>query len=112
MAVWGTSHFNKQPNENFVLHFFLMIFMDFCLLNMVVKMRQDRADNMILRAKNQNLKAENLRLQSAIRDLICPNCGGPAILGEMSYEKLYLGKENACLKQEVYIYHIDKLRLN
>ncbi|XP_058085667.1 homeobox-leucine zipper protein ROC3 [Magnolia sinica] len=66
-----------------------------------MKAQQDRADNVILRAENDNLKNENFRLQAAIRNVICPNCGGPAILGEISFDEQHLRLENARLKDEL-----------
>ncbi|XP_010245213.1 PREDICTED: homeobox-leucine zipper protein ROC3-like isoform X2 [Nelumbo nucifera] len=66
-----------------------------------MKAQQDRADNVLLRAENENLKNENFRLQAALRNVICPNCGGPAILGEMSFDEQHLRLENARLKEEL-----------
>lgn len=65
-----------------------------------MKAQQDRQDNVILRAENENLKTENYRLQTALRNITCPNCGGPAMLGEMSYDEQQLRLENARLKEE------------
>lgn len=56
---------------------------------------------MILRAENDNLKNENYRLQAALRNIMCPTCGGPAMLGEMGYDEQQLRLENARLKEEV-----------
>ncbi|XP_010276837.1 PREDICTED: homeobox-leucine zipper protein ROC3-like isoform X2 [Nelumbo nucifera] len=66
-----------------------------------MKAQQDRADNVILRTENENLKNENFRLQAALRNIICPNCGGPAILGEVSFDEQHLRLENAKLKEEL-----------
>ncbi|MCL7044069.1 hypothetical protein MKW94_020100 [Papaver nudicaule] len=66
-----------------------------------MKAQQDRSDNIILRAENDNLKNENYRLQAALRNVCCPNCGGPAILGEMSLDEQHLRLENARLKEEL-----------
>ncbi|CAN6461037.1 unnamed protein product [Victoria cruziana] len=66
-----------------------------------MKAQQDRADNVILRAENESLKSENFRLQAAIRNITCPNCGSPAILGEMSYDEQHLRLENARLRDEL-----------
>ncbi|PIA58672.1 hypothetical protein AQUCO_00500546v1 [Aquilegia coerulea] len=66
-----------------------------------MKAQQDRAENAILRAENENLKNENFRLQAAIRSITCPNCGGPAILGEMSFDEQNIRIENARLKEEL-----------
>ncbi|KAH7576514.1 hypothetical protein JRO89_XS01G0091500 [Xanthoceras sorbifolium] len=64
-----------------------------------MKAQQDRADNVILRAENESLKNENYRLQTELRNIICPNCGGPAILGGVSFEDIRL--ENARLREEL-----------
>ncbi|KAK1286470.1 Homeobox-leucine zipper protein ROC3 [Acorus calamus] len=66
-----------------------------------MKAQQDRSDNVVLRAENENLKNENFRLQAAIRNVVCPNCGGPALLGEMSFDEQHLRLENARLKDEL-----------
>ncbi|XP_042503933.1 homeobox-leucine zipper protein ROC3 [Macadamia integrifolia] len=66
-----------------------------------LKAQQDRTDNVMLRAENDNLKKENFRLQAALRNIMCPNCGGAAILGEVSYEEQHLRVENARLKEEL-----------
>ncbi|KAG8084282.1 hypothetical protein GUJ93_ZPchr0010g11064 [Zizania palustris] len=66
-----------------------------------MKAQQDRADNVILRAENDSLKSDNFRLQAAIRNVVCPNCGHAAVLGEMSYEEQQLRIENARLKDEL-----------
>ncbi|XP_075477472.1 homeobox-leucine zipper protein HDG5-like [Primulina tabacum] len=65
-----------------------------------MKAQQDRQDNVVLRAENENLKNENYRLQAALRNIVCPNCGGPAMLGEMGYDEQQLRIENARLKEE------------
>ncbi|XP_044465562.1 homeobox-leucine zipper protein HDG5-like isoform X2 [Mangifera indica] len=64
-----------------------------------MKAQQDRTDNVILRAENETLKNENYRLQTELRNVICPNCGGPAMLGGISFEDLRL--ENARLREEL-----------
>ncbi|RWW23524.1 hypothetical protein GW17_00012228 [Ensete ventricosum] len=63
--------------------------------------QQDRADNVVLRAENESLKNDNFRLHAAIRNVVCPSCGGPAILNEMSFDEQQLRMENARLKDEL-----------
>ena len=57
----------------------------------------------MLRAENESLKTENYRLQATLRNIVCPSCGGPAVLGEIGYDEQQLRIENARLKEEVYI---------
>lgn len=64
-----------------------------------MKAQQDRADNAVLRAENESLKSENYRLQAELRSVICPNCGGPAMLGGISFEDIRI--ENARLREEL-----------
>ncbi|XP_044501955.1 homeobox-leucine zipper protein HDG5-like isoform X2 [Mangifera indica] len=64
-----------------------------------MKAQQDRTDNVILRAENETLKSENYRLQTELRNVICPNCGGPAMLGGFPFEDIHL--ENARLREEL-----------
>ncbi|KAL8520460.1 hypothetical protein ACS0TY_011111 [Phlomoides rotata] len=65
-----------------------------------MKAQQDRQENVVLRAENESLKTENYRLQATLRNIVCPNCGGPAMLGEMGYDEQQLRIENARLKEE------------
>ncbi|KAJ9152358.1 hypothetical protein P3X46_025932 [Hevea brasiliensis] len=64
-----------------------------------MKAQQDRADNIILRAENETLKNDNYRLQAELRNLICPSCGEPAVIGGISFEELRI--ENARLRDEL-----------
>lgn len=60
----------------------------------------------MLRAENENLKNENYRLQAALSNIVCPNCGGPAMLGEMGFDEQQIRLENARLKEEVIFFLI------
>lgn len=66
---------------------------------------------MILKAENENLRNENYRLQTALRNVVCPNCGGPCVIGgEMGLDEQQVRLENARLREEVpmlfnYILH-------
>jgi homeobox-leucine zipper protein len=44
---------------------------------------------------------ENNRYKEALSSASCPNCGGPAALGEMSFDEHHLRIENARLREEV-----------
>ncbi|KAJ7953410.1 Homeobox-leucine zipper protein [Quillaja saponaria] len=68
-----------------------------------MKAQQDRSDNMILRAENETLRNENYRLQATLRNVMCPNCGGPAIVGggDLGLDEPQLHLENARLREEL-----------
>ncbi|KAM5573516.1 homeobox-leucine zipper protein HDG5-like [Rosa sericea] len=66
-----------------------------------MKAQQDRADNVMLRAENDTLKNENYRLQAALRNIICPNCGGAAMIGDIALDEHQLRLENARLREEL-----------
>ncbi|KAG6399190.1 hypothetical protein SASPL_140666 [Salvia splendens] len=65
-----------------------------------MKGQQDRKENVVLRAENEGLKTENYRLQATLRNIVCPSCGGPGVLGEIGYDEQQLRIENARLKEE------------
>ncbi|KAL5811897.1 hypothetical protein ACOSQ3_026847 [Xanthoceras sorbifolium] len=65
------------------------------------KAQVERADNSALRAENERIHCENVAIREALKNVICPSCGGPP-LGEeerqRNLQKLQL--ENAHLKEE------------
>ncbi|XP_042505461.1 homeobox-leucine zipper protein ANTHOCYANINLESS 2-like isoform X2 [Macadamia integrifolia] len=66
-----------------------------------MKTQLERHENSILRQENDKLRAENLAFRDVMRNPICTNCGGPAMLGEISLEEQHLRIENARLKDEL-----------
>ncbi|MCO5587226.1 hypothetical protein L7F22_041173 [Adiantum nelumboides] len=66
-----------------------------------MKAHHERQDNSVLRKENEKLKAENFALRDAVRNVSCPNCGGPANLAEMSFEEQQLRIENVRLREEI-----------
>uniref|UniRef100_A0A0D3GX19 START domain-containing protein n=1 Tax=Oryza barthii TaxID=65489 RepID=A0A0D3GX19_9ORYZ len=61
--------------------------------------QHERHENAQLRAENDKLRAENMRYKEALSSASCPNCGGPAALGEMSFDEHHL--RNARLRDEI-----------
>lgn len=61
----------------------------------------ERHENSLLRQENDKLRAENMSFRDAMRNPICSNCGGPAIIGEISLEEQHLRIENSRLKDEL-----------
>ncbi|GER48160.1 homeobox-leucine zipper protein HDG2 [Striga asiatica] len=51
--------------------------------------------------KNDKLRAENVRYKEALSCATCPNCGGPAAIGEMSFDEQHLRIENVRLREEI-----------
>ncbi|XP_059290071.1 homeobox-leucine zipper protein MERISTEM L1-like [Lycium ferocissimum] len=66
-----------------------------------MKAQHERHDNSQLRAENEKLRAENIRYKEALGNATCPNCGGPAAIGEMSFDEQHLRIENARLREEI-----------
>lgn len=66
-----------------------------------MKTQLERHENSILRSENDKLRAENMSIRDAMRNPICTNCGGPAIIGDISLEEQHLRIENARLKDEL-----------
>ncbi|XP_028767805.1 homeobox-leucine zipper protein MERISTEM L1 [Neltuma alba] len=66
-----------------------------------MKAQHERHENSILKAENEKLRAENSRYKDALSNASCPNCGGPAALGEMSFDEQHLRIENARLREEI-----------
>ncbi|KAK4418685.1 Homeobox-leucine zipper protein ANTHOCYANINLESS 2 [Sesamum alatum] len=66
-----------------------------------MKTQLERHENSTLRQENDKLRAENLSIREAMRNPICTNCGGPAMIGEISLEEQHLRIENARLKDEL-----------
>ncbi|KAG8086906.1 hypothetical protein GUJ93_ZPchr0010g7579 [Zizania palustris] len=66
-----------------------------------MKNQHERHENAQLRAENDKLRAENMRYKDALSSASCPNCGGPAALGEMSFDEHHLRVENARLHDEI-----------
>ena len=69
-----------------------------CLLEQT---QLERHENSLLRQENDKLRAENMSIRDAMRNPMCSNCGGPAIIGDISLEEQHLRIENARLKDEL-----------
>ncbi|KAK4798429.1 hypothetical protein SAY86_030755 [Trapa natans] len=66
-----------------------------------MKAHHERQENSILKSENDKLRAENSRYREALASATCPNCGGPAAIGEMSFDEQHLRIENARLREEI-----------
>ncbi|KAL6332176.1 hypothetical protein AAG906_001890 [Vitis piasezkii] len=66
-----------------------------------MKAQHERHENSNLRADNEKLRAENIRYKEALSNATCPHCGGPASIGEMSFDEQHLRIENARLRDEI-----------
>uniref|UniRef100_M4DWH8 Uncharacterized protein n=1 Tax=Brassica campestris TaxID=3711 RepID=M4DWH8_BRACM len=66
-----------------------------------MKAQHERHENSILKSDNDKLRAENNRYKDALSNATCPNCGGPAAIGEMSFDEQHLRIENARLHEEI-----------
>ncbi|XP_073314052.1 homeobox-leucine zipper protein MERISTEM L1-like isoform X1 [Primulina huaijiensis] len=66
-----------------------------------MKAQHERHENTQLRTENEKLHADNIRYKEAIGNATCPNCGGPAAIGEMSFDEQHLRIENSRLREEI-----------
>lgn len=66
-----------------------------------MKAQHERHENTQLRNENEKLRTENIRYKEALTNATCPNCGGPAAIGEMSFDEQHLRIENARLREEI-----------
>nr|CAB45018.1 homeodomain GLABRA2 like 1 protein [Arabidopsis thaliana] len=66
-----------------------------------MKTQIERHENALLRQENDKLRAENMSVREAMRNPMCGNCGGPAVIGEISMEEQHLRIENSRLKDEL-----------
>nr|GMD83064.1 homeobox-leucine zipper protein MERISTEM L1-like [Ipomoea batatas] len=66
-----------------------------------MKAQHERHENSQLRAENDKLRADNIRYKEALSNATCPNCGGPATIGEMSFDEQHLRIENVRLREEI-----------
>ncbi|KAG0586313.1 hypothetical protein KC19_2G081600 [Ceratodon purpureus] len=66
-----------------------------------MKAQTERAENSMLRSENEKLRSENLLMREALKNPQCPHCGGPATVGEMSFDEQQLRIENGRLKEEL-----------
>ncbi|KAL3627538.1 Homeobox-leucine zipper protein MERISTEM L1 [Castilleja foliolosa] len=66
-----------------------------------MKAQHERHENTQLRNENEKLRAENIRYKEALSNAACPSCGGPAAIGEMSFDEQHLRIENVRLREEI-----------
>ncbi|AQK75299.1 Homeobox-leucine zipper protein ROC8-like [Zea mays] len=65
-----------------------------------MKAQHERQDNCFLRAENDKIRCENIAMQEALRNVICPTCGGPPVADD-HFDEQKLRMENARLKEEL-----------
>ncbi|XP_020215888.1 homeobox-leucine zipper protein HDG11 isoform X2 [Cajanus cajan] len=66
-----------------------------------MKAQHERADNCALRADNDKIRCENIAIREALKNVICPSCGGPPLTDDSYYDDQKLRLENAHLKEEL-----------
>ncbi|KAL7589898.1 hypothetical protein Lser_V15G35652 [Lactuca serriola] len=66
-----------------------------------MKAQHERADNCALRAENDKIRCENIVIREALKNLVCPTCGGPPIGEDCYFDEQKLRFENAQLKEEL-----------
>ncbi|GJS81151.1 homeobox-leucine zipper protein HDG11 [Tanacetum coccineum] len=67
-----------------------------------MKAQHERADNFALRSENDKIRCENIVIREALKNLVCPTCGGPPIGDDCYFDEQKLRFENAQLKEELW----------
>ncbi|KAF5805521.1 putative transcription factor & lipid binding HD-SAD family [Helianthus annuus] len=66
-----------------------------------MKTQMERHENAILKQENDKLRIENIAMKEAIRAPVCNNCGGQAMVGDISIDEHHIRIENARLRDEL-----------
>ncbi|XP_051117026.1 homeobox-leucine zipper protein HDG11 [Andrographis paniculata] len=66
-----------------------------------MKAQHERQDNCALRAENDKIRCENIAIREALKNVICPSCGGPPVPEDSYFDEQKLRMENAHLKEEL-----------
>ncbi|XP_050219867.1 homeobox-leucine zipper protein HDG11 [Mercurialis annua] len=66
-----------------------------------MKAQHERADNCALRGENDKIRCENIAIREALKNVICPSCGGPPVTEDSYFDEHKLRMENAQLKEEL-----------
>ncbi|KAI4352042.1 hypothetical protein L6164_006330 [Bauhinia variegata] len=66
-----------------------------------MKAQHERADNCGLRSENDKIRCENIAMREALKNVICPSCGGPPLNEDSYFDEQKLRLENAHLKEEL-----------
>ena len=76
------------------------------LAAIAIQAQHERADNSALRAENDKIRCENIAIREALRNVICPSCGGPPVTEDSYFDEQKLRIENAQLKEEVIYFNL------
>ncbi|KAL0335831.1 UNVERIFIED_CONTAM: Homeobox-leucine zipper protein HDG11 [Sesamum radiatum] len=68
---------------------------------LVSKQEDSDEDNCALRAENDKIRCENIAIREALKNVICPSCGGPPVSEDSYFDETKLRMENAHLKEEL-----------
>lgn len=82
------------------------------LAAIAIQAQHERADNCALRAENDKIRCENIAIREALRNVICPSCGGPPVTEDSYFDEQKLRMENAQLKEEVVYFNLCIISLH
>ncbi|KAL1823607.1 hypothetical protein ACET3Z_010385 [Daucus carota] len=66
-----------------------------------MKAQHERADNCALRSENDKIRCENIAIREALRNVICPSCGGLPGGEDPYFDEQKLRIQNSQLKEEL-----------
>ena len=88
----------------------LIMYWCFCTFWSISQAQSERADNSVLRLENERIQCENLAIIEALKNVICPACGGPPFGEEERQRSLQkLKQENARLKEEASLDYFNEV---
>ncbi|XP_022889938.1 homeobox-leucine zipper protein HDG11-like [Olea europaea var. sylvestris] len=66
-----------------------------------MKAQYERSDNCVLRSENDKIRCVNVTIREALKNVICPSCGGPPVSEDPYLDEQKLRMENIQLKDEL-----------
>ncbi|KAK8981418.1 hypothetical protein V6N11_027840 [Hibiscus sabdariffa] len=91
----------KKPYHRHTAHQIQRLESQSLVIMVFPQAQHERNDNCALRAENDKIRCENIAIREALKNVICPSCGGPPVTEDSYFDDQKLRMENAQLKEEL-----------